>query len=191
MTPNLWLHPSFGKYLFAACDILVGVLIHRLLLKNVLPGMTLFTKDKESSSTKGETSSNAQVIAVMKQKAALYSSLYLLNPIIFSISTRGSSESILSLMVVVTLSLCLNQRWDLAAISLGLATHWKIYPLIYGSSIISLLYSAQLRRIKPSKQTWFSQMSALIISLFNRRIIRFAVLSGGFFTLLNVVMYLV
>lgn len=190
MTPNLWLHPSFGKYLFATCDILVGVIIYRLLLKDVLPGMLSIAKDKKSTPGKSEGSSEVQVVEDMERKATLYCSLYLLNPIIFSISTRGSSESILSLMVIVTLSLCLKQRWDLAAISLGLATHWKIYPLIYGSSIISLLCGEQLQAIKYSKQTWFGQISALTISLFNRRTIRFALLSGGFFGMLNVVMYL-
>jgi hypothetical protein len=39
LTPNEWLHPSFGKYLFAACDILNGILIYTLLVSVVLPSV--------------------------------------------------------------------------------------------------------------------------------------------------------
>ncbi len=60
---------------------------------------------------------------------------------VFSISTRGSSESVLSLFVLLTLHAVLNERWVSAAIFLGLSTHWKIYPVIYAVSCICLMGS--------------------------------------------------
>ncbi|TEB09254.1 hypothetical protein FA13DRAFT_1114435 [Coprinellus micaceus] len=53
--------------------------------------------------------------------ATIYSAVHLLNPLVFSISTRGSSESVLSLLVLATLHAAMNERWDLAAVWLGLA----------------------------------------------------------------------
>lgn len=60
----------------------------------------------------------------------------MLNPLIFSISTRGSSESILGLFVLITLFYATKQRWDAAAVWFGLSVHWKIYPIVYGSSLL-------------------------------------------------------
>ncbi|KAJ7905690.1 glycosyltransferase family 50 protein [Mycena olivaceomarginata] len=112
LAPNEWL-PSFGKYLFAACDIFNGVLIYDLLVSFVLP------RDSENATRH-------------KDLATLYSALHLLNPLVFSISTRGSSESVLSFFVLLTLYAALKGRWDAAAVALGLSTHWKIYPVVYG-----------------------------------------------------------
>ncbi|KAK0483711.1 glycosyltransferase family 50 protein [Armillaria novae-zelandiae] len=103
LAPNEWIHPSFGKYLFAACDIINGLLIHRL------------------------------------TGATRYSALHMLNPMVFSISTRGSSESVLSLLVLLTLYAALTDRWKAAAVMLGVSTHWKIYPGIYGVACLAVL----------------------------------------------------
>lgn len=103
LAPNEWIHPSFGKYLFAACDIVNGLLIYRL------------------------------------TGATRYSALHMLNPMVFSISTRGSSESVLSLLVLLTLYAALTDRWKTAAVMLGVSTHWKIYPGIYGVACLAVL----------------------------------------------------
>ncbi|KAJ3926351.1 MAG: hypothetical protein NXY57DRAFT_1043340 [Lentinula lateritia] len=60
---------------------------------------------------------------------------------VFSTSTRDSSESVLSLFVLLTLHGALKNRWDLAAIMLGVSVHRKIYPAIYGIACISALAS--------------------------------------------------
>ncbi|KAH8116876.1 glycosyltransferase family 50 protein [Phellopilus nigrolimitatus] len=91
MTPNIFLHSTFGKYLFAACDILVGILLYRLLRSTVLPGLT--------PSAPG---------AAHERQATLYAALHLLNPMVFSISTRGSSESTLGALVIGTLYFAMN-----------------------------------------------------------------------------------
>ena len=73
----------------------------------------------------------------MKTDRALkFASIWLLNPMVATISTRGSSEGLLGVMVVALLWAVLSQRVLLAGVLLGLAVHFKIYPFIYGVSIL-------------------------------------------------------
>ncbi|KAJ7087866.1 glycosyltransferase family 50 protein [Mycena epipterygia] len=164
LAPNEWLHPSFGKYLFAACDIFNGVLIYDLLVSFVLP--------KSASVSENSTS--------RRDLATLYTALHLLNPLVFTISTRGSSESVLSLFVLLTLYAALKGRWDAAAIALGLSTHWKIYPVIYGVACLGVIGGAE--NVKGRK--------AYLRSLINLRTIRFAALSASTFFALGAGCYL-
>ncbi|KAJ3895731.1 GPI mannosyltransferase 1 [Lentinula edodes] len=152
VSPNDWLHASFGKYLFAACDIINGILLYNLLISSVLP--------------------KAHNVA---KYATLYSALHLLNPMVFSISTRGSSESVLSLFVLLTLYGALKNRWDLAAIMLGVSVHWKIYPAIYGFACISALASG----------------GHGLGQFVNWRVVRFGSLSVSTFVLLSGFCYLI
>ncbi|KAJ6502378.1 glycosyltransferase family 50 protein [Mycena sanguinolenta] len=163
LAPNDWLHPSFGKYLFAACDIFNGVLIYDLLVSFVLP--TVQTRDSEHAT----------------RLATLYSALHLLNPLVFTISTRGSSESVLSLFVLLTLYAALKGRWDAAAVALGLSTHWKIYPVVYGVACLGVIGGP------PPSSGWKGYFHTLV----NPRTIRFTVLSALTFFTLGAACYLV
>lgn len=116
LLPNQWLHPSWGKLIFSLADLLIGILLYALARQ---PPFHLSVP----KATLGVTA------------------LWLLNPMVANISTRGSSESILGLIVISCLYLCERRRWTSAAIMLGLAVHFKIYPLIYGASIWSQLAS--------------------------------------------------
>ena len=104
---GLW--SDFGKVLFAACDILAGWLIFQILVKRH---------------------------AMQTQRALQYASIWLLNPMVAQISTRGSSEGVVAVMVMCLLWACLTKRWSLAGVLLGLSVHFKVYPLIYAASII-------------------------------------------------------
>lgn len=161
LTPNIFLHPSFGKYVFAACDIFNGLIIYNVLLKHII---------KPDSK---ETTSSAR----MKQ-ATLYTAVHLLNPMVFSISTRGSSESVLSTFVLLTLHALLNDRWTVAAILLGLSTHWKIYPIIYGVSCVCLIGSL-------TSQHKHSGLAGWLKTVVNLRTVSFALVSAGTFLLLG------
>ncbi|ORX60324.1 hypothetical protein DM01DRAFT_242883, partial [Hesseltinella vesiculosa] len=111
LTPNILWFYSFGKCMFALSDIGVGYLIHQML---VLRGL----------STK---------------RALMLDSLWLLNPMVANISTRGSAESLLGIMVLGTLYLILIRRFYLACALFGLAVHFKIYPVIYALPLLFLL----------------------------------------------------
>ncbi|KZS88445.1 glycosyltransferase family 50 protein [Sistotremastrum niveocremeum HHB9708] len=147
LTPNIFFLKSFGKILFAFCDLVIGVLLYRL----------------------AKASSNAQLVA----RANIYvSALHLFNPLIFSISTRGSSESILGALVILTLYYASRGKWDAAAILLGASVHWKIYPFIYGASFLTVLGEG--------RHDWAIKQR-----------IRFTAISFGTFVALGGAMYLI
>jgi GPI mannosyltransferase 1 subunit M len=135
MTPNRLVHPSFGKVVFSLCDLLVGAILHGIFCS--FPPVR---------------GTNASEI---EHKATLWvSALWLLNPLVFSISTRGSSESVLGLLVIGTLYLILKGERVLAALLFGLSVHWKIYPIIYGASVLAF-YGAQVRHNTTVPSNWF------------------------------------
>lgn len=179
LVPNEFIHPSFGKYLFASCDIFAGIIIHNLLLKLILPwaGPYRHGDTEVPSAVKGAAPQLKQRAA----KATLLTAIHFFNPMVFAISTRGSSESVLSLLVLFTLHLCLEERWDLAAIFIGLGTHWKIYPFIYGVPCLCIIGSGD-----PRNHYSFSDNLRRLI---NVRTMRFAALSAGTFALLGAFMY--
>lgn len=176
LVPNEWVHISFGKYLFAGCDILAGILIYRLLISTVLP-----TLRKSPGSNPASTLSDKPSSSPISHQASLLTSIHLLNPLVFSISTRGSSESVLALFVLLTLYCALKSKWTLAALALGLSTHWKIYPFIYGAACVGVIGSEYC--VGKGWKGWLR-------SVVNRRTVRFGVISVASFVGLNVVMYL-
>ncbi|EEP77532.1 conserved hypothetical protein [Uncinocarpus reesii 1704] len=117
LVPTAWTGPwplgglwfSFGKALFALADIVAGWLIVRVLREH--RGMDV-------------------------TRALKYASIWLLNPMVATISTRGSSEGLLGVMVIALLWAVLQRRVGLAGCLLGLGVHFKIYPFIYGPAII-------------------------------------------------------
>jgi len=175
VSPNDWLHPSFGKYLFALCDIVNGVLIYKLLVDVILPLRSAGNEEKQSPDIKKSVSgSHSKPVDITKRTeiATTLSAVHLLNPMVFSISTRGSSESVLSLFILMTLYAALTRRWDAAAIMLGVSTHWKIYPVIYGVACVSSLGGT-------------STGGNRLLSLANLKTVRFGLLSALTFMVLN------
>ncbi|EJD42214.1 hypothetical protein AURDEDRAFT_89746 [Auricularia subglabra TFB-10046 SS5] len=115
LLPNVWLHPAFGKLLFVCADIVAARLLRQI----------------------------ARLTRI--RDAEVYIALgWLFNPLVFSISTRGSSESVLCVLVLAVLDSALANPsgWRTANL-LALAVHFKIYPFIYGASFLSLLSAPQ------------------------------------------------
>lgn len=213
LAPNKWLHKSFGKYLFSGCDILAGILIHKLLVSTILPHAhprtnsshtppSRFTSEHDSGSSHHECpntdddTKNATPAPISEyddaRRATLLAALHLLNPIVIGISTRGSSESVLTLLVLLTLFCALRGRWDSTAVFLGLCTHWKIYPVIYGASCVGIIAMEHQRGGK--KQTRvrrgaFAAMARYIDVFVNAKTVRFALISAGTFFGFGTLMY--
>ncbi|KAI0647310.1 glycosyltransferase family 50 protein [Trametes meyenii] len=181
LAPNEWVHPSFGKFLFAGCDILVGLLMYELLVSTILPSARRIhsrkRSEKKASSSEPDT---AKDDATTQRLATFLVSLHLLSPLVFTISTRGSSESVLSLFVLTTLYYALKGRWDASAIFLGLSTHWKIYPVIYGVACLGVIGSRGA-----SSRSW----QGFLRSIVNARSVRFGLVSGTTFLTLGAAMY--
>ena len=148
---------SFGKVLFAFADIIAGWLIFLLL----------------QSSHGG---------AMPKEKALKFASIWLLNPMVATISTRGSSEGLLGVIVVALLWAVLSKRIVLAGVILGLAVHFKIYPFIYGISILWYLDSGSAVMNIPL-------FSSFTRNFFNAERLTILATSLLTFTTLNLAMY--
>ncbi|PPJ50160.1 hypothetical protein CBER1_05174 [Cercospora berteroae] len=133
LLPTTWsgLWFEFGKALFAAGDVITGFFTYRILR------------------SQGLTST----------RALKFASIWLLNPMVANISTRGSSEGLLAVLVVATLWAVLRRHIVLAGALLGFAVHFKIYPFIYAASIFWWLGSTSGSSTLP---TSLSELVALI-----------------------------
>ncbi|RHZ64350.1 GPI mannosyltransferase 1 [Aspergillus turcosus] len=112
LLPTTWDIPgffSFGKALFALADVVAGWLIARVLVS---------------------------AYGMSQPRALKYASVWLLNPMVANISTRGSSEGLLGVLVVGLVWAVLSRRVTLAGCILGLGVHFKIYPFIYGMAVL-------------------------------------------------------
>ncbi|KAG1868587.1 PIG-M-domain-containing protein [Suillus subluteus] len=166
-----WLHPSFGKYLFAACDLINGTLIYQILMLHILPHIKSLAPDVSAENSKH----------FMCAHATLLAATHLLNPLVFTISTRGSSEAILCTFVLLTLLYALERRQNAAAMMQGLSAHWKIYPIIYGVSCVSVITSQRVN----GKGWDFAYLCCLV----GRQVLCFALLSAGTFIVLGEICY--
>ncbi|KAK9813803.1 hypothetical protein WJX73_010334 [Symbiochloris irregularis] len=123
LLPNIFLHPAWGKALFCAADILIAWSIEGILLKL--------------------RASPARV------RTALALSLF--NPFTFSISTRGSADSLSTLLVLSVLRSLVSGDIKLAAIAFGAAVHCRIFPIIYTVPVLLALRTKGALRGDPQQ----------------------------------------
>ncbi|KAF9895209.1 GPI mannosyltransferase 1 [Aspergillus nanangensis] len=112
LVPTTWNIPgffSFGKVLFALSDVVAGWLIARSLVKTY---------------------------GLHPDRARMWACVWLLNPMVANISTRGSSEGLLCALVVGLVCAVLERKVTCAGVLLGLAVHLKIYPFVYGGAVL-------------------------------------------------------
>lgn len=102
ITPNIFLHASFGKILFSIVDLINGFIIF--------------------GHVQSRFSSNVAYKSL---------SLWLFNPITLVVSTRGNAESLIILSVLMTLYFHQRYSYFASGLTLGLAVHLKLYPIIY------------------------------------------------------------
>ncbi|KAM5355221.1 hypothetical protein ACJ41O_001867 [Fusarium nematophilum] len=153
--------PAFGKLVFAAADLLAGWLMLRVLRRRGLDEAT----------------------------AGGFAALWLWNPMVATISTRGSSEGLLGVLTMGLLWAVERRRISLAAVILGLSVHFKIYPFIYAPAIIWWMDDERLGK-QPRKAT--AQPSSLIESLTkfcSPERIKLGLISLATFMALNILMY--
>ncbi|KAJ5559233.1 hypothetical protein N7535_009461 [Penicillium sp. DV-2018c] len=118
LLPTAWEGPApwstlafaFGKALFALSDVIAGWLVTQLLVRYY----------------------RFPVERALRYVAAVW----LWNPMVANISTRGSSEGLLGVLVAALIWATLTKRSIVAGLILGIAVHFKIYPFIYGISIM-------------------------------------------------------
>lgn len=101
LLPNITWHHLYGKFLFCLFDLAVAYLIY------------LHVKKYNES------------------WALPCSWVWLYNPLIIAVSSRGNADSIVVTLVLLTLCLYQERLFLLCGIALGLAIHFKIYPIIF------------------------------------------------------------
>lgn len=103
LMPNLQLNFAFGKLLFSFLDCCASRLIYEIL---ILDGHSKITSLKCSF-------------------------LWLYNPLVIGVSTRGSAESIMAVLVLLTIYMMKMRLHILAGFFLGASVHFKLYSVIY------------------------------------------------------------
>ena len=146
---------AFGKVLFALADVLAGWLIARCLRGSYGMGTS---------------------------RAMKFASVWLLNPMVANISTRGSSEGLLGVLVTAVLWAVLNRRIALAGVLLGVGVHFKIYPFIYGISVLWWLDSG-------SGDNTGKTVLQKILAFVNPSRLKLTLTALATFTVLNLTMY--
>jgi GPI mannosyltransferase 1 subunit M len=111
---------DFGKVLFALSDVLAGWLLEKILLEQY---------------------------GLSKERAVKFAAVWLLNPMVAGISTRGSCEGLLGVLAAGLVLAVIRKKIALAGVILGFAVHFKIYPFIYATSLIWWLESGTSKSI--------------------------------------------
>lgn len=142
---------SFGKIIFMIGDLITGVVIVKLL--------------------RTERRLNANYTAI-------FASIWLLNPMVITISTRGSSESILTVIIMMAVYLLFRGSLTLSSILLGISIHFKLYPIIYLPSILIFL-----------SDRGYPFVNLPLLNLVNKVNLKYALVSLASFVSLGLLMY--
>lgn len=145
---------SFGKVVFALADLLAGWLILCILRRRGIP----------------------------PEQAGAFAALWLWNPMVATISTRGSAEGLLGVLATALVWAAEGHRVNLAAALLGLGVHFKIYPCIWAPAIAWWMDDDRPRRKQARRRR---------ARFLSRDRIQLAAVSLATFTGLNVLMYAV
>jgi phosphatidylinositol glycan class M len=164
LLPTTWSRAwfSFGKVFFAVADIVAGYLIVLVL---------------------------TSTYRMSKGRALKFASIWLLNPMVATISTRGSSEGLLGVLAAALLWAVTQNRIKLAGCILGFAVHFKIYPFIYAVSIVWWLDEDHLGTKRAEIPNGSTKMVAGLLKFLNRARVTFAVYSLLTFMALNAIMF--
>lgn len=180
LLPNALGFPLWGKLLFCAADLAVGLLVLRI------AGATALATGKDRDAADR-----------LARRAA---ALWLLNPLVANFSTRGSADSLVAALVLATV-LCLRHTYHhhpdagkqkedrspqpaLAGVFHGLAVHVKIYPIVFSLAYLAALPPAS----SPAPASSRSSITAAIGVFLRRHVTRARVVftftsAGTFFAL--------
>lgn len=136
------LNIHLGKVIFVIFDLLTAFYFYKLLNK-------YYGKEEKSSHHK---------------LVLIGTSLWLLNPMVITISTRGNAESVMSFLIMWFLCLLDSQKYIQSGLVYGLSIHFKIYPIIYCVPIsVYFLFISEGSKYKNIK-SWMKFGTASIFS---------------------------
>jgi len=156
LTPSIWTYRWVGKVIFVIADLKTGDLIHEIL----------------------------QMKGTSKKRAAVYSGFWLLNPFVANISTRGSSEGLLAVFILLFLRYLIQHQVAKAGIIFGLAVHFKIYPIIY--ALPAMIFLHRNNRSYHTEASSKIRISKAWYSLTESQLVFFLTSAGSFMGLGNI-----
>ncbi|KAF6253603.1 PIG-M-domain-containing protein [Scenedesmus sp. NREL 46B-D3] len=118
LLPNVLLCRVWGKLLFAGADILAAWQIWRI----------------------------GQLQQVSQPRCFWSIVLWLYNPFTATISTRGSCDSLATVILLAVLLLLMQGQRLTPALLYGLAVHFRVYPIVYAPAIVLYLAHRQQRQ---------------------------------------------
>lgn len=135
LVPNHYIEwVHFGKMLFVIFDLLTGIIILKLLNE------------------------------INARKRLVLSSLWLLNPMVITISTRGNAESVVCFLIMLSLYCLHSDRLLMAGIIYGLSIHFKIYPIIYCLPISMYIFYQKKQWVKTLLIVGCSSLFTVLLS---------------------------
>ncbi|KAJ1678181.1 GPI mannosyltransferase 1, partial [Spiromyces aspiralis] len=163
LTPNMWLNPSFGKLLFIAFDCVVGYLIHRILIMR----------------------------GVGAKQSTMLAALWMLNPQVANISSRGSAESMIGAATLLSFYCLMKKQLGTSAVIFGLAVHLKLYPIIYALPLLVVLDKPvfEPRPPRSSSPPCSGSIIERLVGWSNIYRVKFAIISASTFFALNLLMF--
>ncbi|KAI4597620.1 GPI mannosyltransferase 1 [Pestalotiopsis sp. 9143b] len=166
-----------------------------MLYPTTLPGAFFFSSGKVLFAA-ADLAAGWLLVAVLRRHGGLatgaalrYASIWLLNPMVATISTRGSSEGLLGVLVAALLYAVLERRVAAAAVLLGLGVHFKIYPFIYAPAIVWWMDGERVPSLSSSSSPSSPAATSLIQRFVTPARLRLALVSLATFAGLNLAMY--
>ncbi|BAM42019.1 mannosyltransferase [Theileria orientalis strain Shintoku] len=154
---------DFGKILFTISDLLVGYIIEKCLW------------------------------SYPKIDRIILASIWLLNPFSIGISSRGNADTLICLLVLLSLWLIMKRWILLSSILFGISVHFKIYPVIYTLPFILYIYNeGAVQKFKlalSNKIKFIFKIPFLLLSNINRNHIKFGFFSFLTFSVLTYLTY--
>ncbi|KAL8152898.1 hypothetical protein V2J09_010658 [Rumex salicifolius] len=138
LVPNAILHHTWGKLIFSASDLLVGILINNILKLRGVP-----------------------------ENLCFYSAIiWFFNPFTFTIGTRGNCEPIVCAAILWIITCIMKGRVYQAAFWYGLIVHFRVYPIIYALPILLVLDPGYVHsNSKPMLALWKANKQRLTQNL--------------------------
>ncbi len=170
LAPNC-IFPSYGKVLFAVCDILAAVMMLR---------------EREEAGV-----APAAATQTGQQRRLVPLLIWLFSPFTATISTRGSGESLVVCMLVGMVLLLEKGRVVTGAVVYGLAVHWRIFPIVYAPAVLLFLGRENMntsRKVRGSERR-SSRLSAFLAAYVSVKGVVFGLVSAGVFFALGAAMH--
>ena len=154
---NNIVHPLAGKIVFCVLDVLMGVFMWSLI-------------ESQNRSTKW---------------TILYVAFWIYNPVTVGMSTRGSNDNIITMLVFATLYFLLKRQYVIAGLVYGLSVHFKIYPIIYSIVFYFFIDCDRVAILGGKKK----MTEILFTNFFTKNRLVFTVVSAGTFLSLTALFY--